>query len=125
MNPPFDLALLTAVLDEEPRFAESILRTGVPRRGGVFRFREDDKGYNESFALQWNRFRTNQIDAANGAELSVRRFSETDWKIDDLSGRTVLEAGCGAGRLARIFAGAGGAADQLRLLIGGRCLRRE
>src|SRR6202012_5340897 len=76
------------------------------RRGGVIRFREDD-GYNSSFALQWNRFRTNQIDAVNGTELSMRRFSETGWNIDDLSGRNVLEAGCGAGRFTRIFAETG------------------
>ena len=72
-------------------------------RGGVLRFRQDD-GYNTSFALQWNRFKTNQIDAVNGTQLSWRRFAETGWSPSDLTGKLVLEAGCGAGRFTRILA---------------------
>lgn len=75
-------------------------------RGGIFRFREDG-GYNESFALQWNRFKTNQIDAVNGTRLSLKRFAETGWDLCDLKGRLVLEAGCGAGRFTRLLAEAG------------------
>lgn len=78
----------------------------VPVRGGVIRLREDS-GYNESFALQWNRFKTNQLDAVNGTALSKKRFAETGWCIDDLRGRKVLEAGCGAGRFTRILAESG------------------
>jgi SAM-dependent methyltransferase len=78
----------------------------VPIRGDVLRFREDD-GYNSSFALQWHRFKTNQIDAVNGTQLSMQRFAETGWKLRDLEGKRILEAGCGAGRFTRIIAEAG------------------
>jgi SAM-dependent methyltransferase len=78
----------------------------VPYSGGVFRFRQNS-GYNESFALQWNRFKTNQLDVVNGTDLSKRRFAETGWVPQDLEGKCVLEAGCGAGRFTRIFAEAG------------------
>lgn len=101
-----DLALLAEVLDARPEPIEGGLRIGgrpVALRNGVLRFRGDD-GYNESFALQWNRFKTNQIDAVNGTALSMKRFAETGWKLDDLRGARVLEAGCGAGRFTRILA---------------------
>lgn len=78
----------------------------VPVRDGVVRFREDD-GYNDSFALQWGRFRTNQLDAVNDTTLSRKRFTETGWDEAEIRGRLVLEAGCGAGRFTRVLAEAG------------------
>jgi hypothetical protein len=39
----------------------------VPVTEGVVRFRQDS-GYNATFALQWNRFRTEQLDDVNGTE---------------------------------------------------------
>lgn len=78
----------------------------VKLEGGVFRFR-DSSGYNASFALQWNHFKTNQIDAVNGTALSKKRFSESGWSIEDLRGKKILEAGCGAGRFTRILAESG------------------
>jgi SAM-dependent methyltransferase len=101
--------LLQEVLSERPvRNERGLCLNGrlVPIRGDVVRFREDD-GYNNSFALQWNRFKTNQIDAVNGTDLSLRRFAETGWALEGLKGKRVLEAGCGAGRFTRIMAEAG------------------
>jgi SAM-dependent methyltransferase len=104
-----DIALLADLLQAPFEFTnDRLVFSGhaVPYRGGVFRFREDS-GYNSSFALQWNRFKTNQIDAVNGTQLSLRRFAETGWAPADLSGKLVLEAGCGAGRFTRILSEAG------------------
>ena len=78
----------------------------VPIREGVIRFR-DDSGYNQSFELQWSRFRSNQFDAVNNTQLTMKHFAETGWTANELKGKRVLEAGCGPGRFTRIFAEAG------------------
>jgi len=55
--------------------------------------------YAASFGYQWNRFKLEQIDSANGTKLSAARFySETGWTKEWLKGKWVLDAGCGAGR---------------------------
>ncbi|HVQ40056.1 MAG TPA: methyltransferase domain-containing protein [Pyrinomonadaceae bacterium] len=55
--------------------------------------------YASSFGYQWNRFKLEQIDSANGTGLSAARFyAETEWTRDWLKGKWVLDAGCGAGR---------------------------
>lgn len=103
------LELLSAVLPRPVRNQGGAILTGerqAPVRGGVVRFREDS-GYNESFALQWGRFRTNQLDTVNDTTLSRRRFAETGWRDDEIRGQLVLEAGCGAGRFTRILAESG------------------
>jgi SAM-dependent methyltransferase len=55
--------------------------------------------YAASFGYQWNRFKREQIDSANGTQLSATRFySETGWTKEWLKGKWALDAGCGAGR---------------------------
>jgi len=55
--------------------------------------------YASSFGYQWNRFKLEQIDSANGTNLSAQRFyAETSWSKGWLKGKWVLDAGCGAGR---------------------------
>jgi hypothetical protein len=71
-----DVGLLNEALVARLRDVDGVSKMGglvVPYHGGVFRF-PAASGYNSSFALQWNRFRTNQIDEANGTELSSRRL---------------------------------------------------
>ena len=59
--------------------------------------------YTNSFGLQWNRFVGTQLDSAQGTNRSRDRFmSETQWTENDLSGKFVLDAGCGAGRFSEI-----------------------
>lgn len=66
--------------------------------GGIPRFVEPDN-YASSFGYQWNLFRKEQIDSHNGTTLSADRFwAETDWTKDELKGKWILDAGCGAGR---------------------------
>jgi ubiquinone/menaquinone biosynthesis C-methylase UbiE len=68
-----------------------------------------DSHYSDSFGLQWNRFKTTQLDSANLARRSSVRFvNETGWNFEILSGKTVLDAGCGAGRFAEVALELGG-----------------
>ena len=67
-------------------------------KDGIPRFVPGDN-YAASFGYQWNRFKLEQIDSANGTKLSATRFySETGWTKGWLKGKWVLDAGCGAGR---------------------------
>ena len=66
-----------------------------------------DDGYAESFGDQWNRWRRVQLDSVTGKPLSrARLFEGTRWP-EDLSGQTVLELGCGAGRFTEVLLDAG------------------
>ena len=81
-------------------------RTTYPIRNGIPRF--VDEGYAGSFGMQWNRFRTTQLDSASGVQLSTERFyAETGWTREWLRGKLVLDAGCGAGRFMEVAADAG------------------
>jgi SAM-dependent methyltransferase len=63
------------------------------------------ESYAASFGLQWQRFAQVQLDSANGANYSRRRFdAEVGWSRTQLEQRWVLEVGCGAGRFAEIAA---------------------
>jgi SAM-dependent methyltransferase len=91
-------------------FTADALRIGskpVPLRHNALRFRQDD-GYNDTFGLQWNRYRDIQLDHVNDTRLTRDRFlRETGWKPNELQGELILEAGSGAGRFTRLMAEAG------------------
>jgi SAM-dependent methyltransferase len=56
-----------------------------------------------NFGRQWNSFREVQLDSASGGQESRDRFfEETGWKPHELSGKLILDAGCGAGRFTAI-----------------------
>ncbi len=78
-----------------------------PIHRGIPRFVPADN-YAESFGFQWNKFRGVQLDSENRADHSRQRFdAETGWTGDELEGKLVLDAGCGAGRFAEIAAARG------------------
>ena len=66
----------------------------------------DGSNYADSFGYQWNRFRATQLDSRTGRPLSAQRFwSSSKWTPQELAGKTVLEAGSGAGRFTEILCG--------------------
>jgi SAM-dependent methyltransferase len=82
-------------------------QASYPKVKGVLRF-VGSEHYAGSFGYQWNRFSKTQLDSARGTTRSHDTFIErTGWKLADLRGKSVLDAGCGMGRFAEIAADAG------------------
>ena len=74
-----------------------------PKNNGAFRIAANDN-YAENFGFQWNRFADTQIDKLSQLDISKKRFfAETGWDKEDLSGKNILEVGCGAGRFSQII----------------------
>jgi SAM-dependent methyltransferase len=71
---------------------------------GVLDFVEaESNDYCENFAAQWNRFREIQLDSSSSKATSRDRFfAETGWTADEIKGKVLLDAGCGAGRFAEV-----------------------
>lgn len=69
----------------------------------------DTNSYATSFGLQWNEFRTTQLDSYTSVPISRNRLSRImgDSLDNILRGKIVLEAGCGAGRFTEILLASG------------------
>src|SRR5579871_2283930 len=66
------------------------------------------ENYSANFGLQWNTFRTTQLDSHSGIHYSFNNFwNNTGWLPRELFGKRVLEIGSGAGRYTEILLGAG------------------
>lgn len=88
----------------------------IPKRGsrntidiarGLPRF-VSGENYSDNFGLQWNKFKSTQLDSVSGLPLTANRFwSNTKWLAEELSGKTILEVGSGAGRFTEILLQAG------------------
>lgn len=79
-------------------------RATYPIVRGIPRFAGQD-AYAESFGDEWHRFRTVQLDSANGTTESEDGFAlKTGLAAGDVRGRLVLDAGVGAGRYAEVMA---------------------
>jgi SAM-dependent methyltransferase len=91
----------------EGTLTSEVSGTAYPIKNGIPRF-VPQSAYTDGFGKQWNMFRTTQLDSSTGAGVSELRFTtETGWSRNDLEGKWVLDAGCGAGRFAEIAAGYG------------------
>lgn len=74
-----------------------------PVVGGILRLISKDS-YADSFGLQWNTFRRTQLDSYTGVPLSRTRLARiVGGSLDVFAGKTVLEAGCGAGRFTEVM----------------------
>jgi 2-polyprenyl-3-methyl-5-hydroxy-6-metoxy-1,4-benzoquinol methylase len=80
----------------------------VPVVAEIPRFVRSD-GYAEAFGRQWLSYRRTQLDSETGAPISRARLERClGAPLASLRGRSVLEAGCGAGRFTELLL-AGGA----------------
>lgn len=78
-----------------------------PIRNFIPRF-VPESNYADNFGMQWNLFRQTQLDSYSGQPISANRFwKATGWCPEDIVGKWVLDAGCGAGRFAEIALHAG------------------
>ena len=68
----------------------------------------DENSYTDNWGLQWNIYRSTQLDSNSGLNITFNRFwNNTRWKPKDVYGKTVLEVGSGAGRFTEILLEAG------------------
>jgi SAM-dependent methyltransferase len=75
--------------------------------GEIPRFVPGD-GYAEAFGRQWRTYRRTQLDSETGTPISRTRLERClGAPLASLRGRTVLEAGCGAGRFTELLLEAG------------------
>lgn len=73
-----------------------------PIARGIPRF-VSSEAYANSFGFEWNKFRDVQIDILNRTNESEKTFMEkTGLTPEDVRGKFVLDAGCGAGRYAEV-----------------------
>jgi SAM-dependent methyltransferase len=71
--------------------------------GGIPRFVKGNS-YADSFGLQWHEYSRTQLDSFNGLSLSAERLERClGFSLAELSGKRVLEAGCGAGRFTEVL----------------------
>ncbi len=62
-----------------------------------------ESNYAANFGAQWKRFGTTQIDSFAGNTISRDRFlATTDWSESSVTGKVILDGGCGGGRFAEV-----------------------
>ena len=102
---------------EQPQYSDERIQSGwlvtedglnrYPIRDFVPRF-APESNYADNFGIQWNKFRRTQLDSYSGQPISANRFwTATGWRPEDIAGKYVLDAGCGAGRFAEVALQAG------------------
>jgi SAM-dependent methyltransferase len=81
--------------------------SSYPITNGIPRFVSTER-YAQSFASQWQWFRTVQMDSSSGCSASDATLrATTGWRDDEYIGRRLLDAGVGAGRFAERAAAKG------------------
>jgi len=79
----------------------------VPVIRGIPRFVASD-AYTASFSFEWNRHRKTQLDDATSRESEETFRAKTGLSPEEVSGRLVLDVGCGMGRFADVVSRWGG-----------------
>jgi SAM-dependent methyltransferase len=102
---------------EKPEYRDGRIRSGwLVAEHGEYRYAVrnfiprfvPESTYADNFGIQWNKFRRTQLDSVSGAPISHNRFYQfTEWAPQELRGKWVLDAGCGAGRFTEVALDAG------------------
>ena len=93
----------TPLVCGEDFLADTVTGERYPIIAGIPRFVPDEQ-YASDFGLQWIRFRKSQLDSYTGTCLTKDRLARClNGHLSRLSGKLVLEAGCGAGRFSEIL----------------------
>lgn len=106
---PFSLGGGLADVDDVTRANALTCVAGcrVPVVRGIPRFVASDD-YAAAFGWQWTRFRQSQLDSHTGTTISRDRLARClGGALEVVRGKTVLEAGCGAGRFTELLLEAG------------------
>jgi SAM-dependent methyltransferase len=78
-----------------------------PVVNGIPRFVSNDN-YADAFGLQWKAYAKTQLDSYTGTPISRSRLERClGFPVEQLKGKNVLEAGCGAGRFTELLVNAG------------------
>lgn len=72
-----------------------------PLVNGVVRF-VDAQSYADSFGFQWHRYARTQLDANGNHESEPHFRQKTGFTPEEISGKLVLDLGCGMGRFAEV-----------------------
>jgi SAM-dependent methyltransferase len=68
---------------------------------GTVRF-VDDEEYASSFGFQWNKYARTQLDNQDSHDSEITFRRKTGFSPEELSGKLVLDVGCGMGRFAEV-----------------------
>jgi protein-L-isoaspartate O-methyltransferase len=84
-------------------------RPGCNRSAQTSRWRfVGSSNYASAFGLQWNRFQRTRLDSYTGTTISRDRLTGAlGGSLDVVRDKSVLEAGCGAGRFTEVLLFAG------------------
>jgi len=98
---------LSQTVEEAGEIREGLLscdrcRLQYPIRNFIPRFVKSDS-YANAFTWEWTVFQRAQLDSYTGLRISDRDFRNSfNFPVEELSGKCVLDAGCGKGRFAEI-----------------------
>ena len=75
-----------------------------PRRSDIPRF-VPKSNYSDAFGVQWKKYRRTQLDSYSGTKITRNRLIRCigEELLATLSGKSVLECGCGAGRFTAVL----------------------
>ena len=107
ISPPRMLEILRCpgchgrLVDREGGLFCSACERLFPLVNGIVRFVESEK-YADSFGFQWQKYARTQLDNDHNRDSEISFQRKTGFRLQEISGKLVLDAGCGMGRFAEV-----------------------